>query len=348
MPYDKEREMSYLRGFLPECDAITEHLTELVEDRKSPLNLLDPASGMSLLTFLAYVHGRDSNRGVCLANSEVISYLVSHGLDINLQTDQPRGSRAVEWGDPKILTLPLVAWGTNRETVLHVVCKTGYVEAFTVLLGHGARLDIEDVRGRKPMDCIDADRRNDFDVALDAHYGGQVRDLRIAAKAGDSRKVSKILERSPAILARDLSEKGTTALMLAATGETEEHLQCLHQLCAYAQASDLIESYLDAQEPVSGQTALHMAALNSAGAYELILRFGAKDNILDTQGGTPNQLQALTKLSNEQKPAYGLLAFLGACLFGAYSAETVQLIESDSPPVSRLTDRHPPFSASRQ
>ena len=194
---------------------------------------------------------------------EVLSCLIENGADVNLSTDKNR-------------------------TPLMTACEYGHVNTVTILIEHGANVNLQDrdgltavhyaVRGSQACEILSCLMENGADV--DAKTFDDCTPLMIAAERGDTKVATFLIEHGANV---DLPDKiGATALCYA--------LKCPGNLCEVG--SCLIENGADINACINYNccTPLMMACEKTVNdqlnALTFLIEHGAIVNLQDIHGST--------------------------------------------------------------
>jgi ankyrin repeat protein len=88
---------------------------------------------------------------VATVNTEFLDLMMKHGADVNAQVngaDKYSGRVSYAWRDPNFTQ------SNEGMTALHVAARSQNSTLVKYLLDHGARTDITDASGRKPLDVL--------------------------------------------------------------------------------------------------------------------------------------------------------------------------------------------------
>lgn len=240
--------------------------------KNESLNSRNEYTGKPPLVTVAYAHRLNAQLTI-LENIRVLRLLVAYGMDINLASER---------------SAKKAGQGVDKETVMHVVAEEGYLRAFKALLSCGGKVSIRDANGNTPMDRVPSEKKAEFQSALNAHYLEQARRLNEAALLGNYVLVQTLLEKEETDMR--VSYQGETALMAAASRNTEGHVCCIQQLLASATHRE-IDNYLNQQQEKTGQTALHKAAeKGNRKTYDCLRQLNADTSLTDNSGKTPVNL----------------------------------------------------------
>lgn len=260
------------------------------------LNFSDP-NGISALHLAAF--------SGCLTSA---SFLISKGLDVNLQTQAYSPLHCSAFGNAPETAKLLISHGANiqtatkkeslEESLLHCAIRANAIECVKLFIDEGADVNSLHPKGTNPIHlAADLGYTKCLRVLLDApNADSNIRictkestALHLAADEGNAECVLLLLSKGAD--AKLKNHRGFTALHLAARTSSVE---CVDALLSHGAADPNAEDF-------DKRTPLHAAVNKSDNAFEIIemlIGWGANLNHKDIYGFTALHLAALDGLSH--------------------------------------------------
>lgn len=260
------------------------------------LSFSDP-NGISALHLAAF--------SGCLTST---SFLISKGLDVNLQTQAYSPLHCAAFGNAPETAKLLISHGANiqaetkkehlEESLLHCAVRANAIDCVKLFIDEGASVNSLHPKGTNPMHlAADLGYTKCLKALLDAPDANpnirictkESTCLHLAADEGNSECVLLLLSKGAD--AKLKNHRGFTALHLAARTSSVE---CVEALLSHGAADPNAEDF-------DKRTPLHAAVNKSDNAFdilEMLIEWGANLNHKDVYGFTALHLAALEGLSH--------------------------------------------------
>ena len=262
----------------------------------TPLSLAVLNNHTSIVSALVSEFGCDPNDGVSLhtackhGNLNMAKTLLDHGASVNDNSVDVDGNTPLDLAAKSETMQALFKDIDNIKnkdgrTPLHIACVCGNLGRIKLLIKHGARVNVKDIRDSTPLSLAVLHNHTSIVSTLMSEFGCDPNDgvsLHTACVHGNLSMVKTLIERGANVNGRDAH--GNTPLHMTARYERKKTMQALL-------------NYLTCDPNIKnkeGRSPLHVACIcGNLDGVKLLIKHGARVNVKDIHDSTPLSLAVL-------------------------------------------------------